>query len=115
MSKDAFELLHETLEESMKEEFKLRPRARGRSPNGDIPTKLRLSAALRFFAGGAVYDIMLTHGMSRSSVYKSIYGVVNVINASPSFAFNDNDAKFPSHEEQRDIAAGFLIKSGADC
>ena len=43
-----------------------------------------------FFAGGAVYDIMLTHGMGKSSVYKSVYGVVNAINADKSLAFNDN-------------------------
>ena len=114
MTIDAFNLLHETLEDSLKEEFNIRPRACGGPPNGDIPTKLRLSAALRYFAGGSVYDIILTHGMSRSSIYKSIYGVVNVVNASPSFAFNQGGASFPLHEEQREIAAGFHVMSGAD-
>ena len=109
----AFELLHDTLEPALEEEFDI-GRSRGSNPNGDIPTKLRLSAALRFFAGGAVYDIMLTHGMSRSSVYKSVYGVVNVVNHDPSLAFNAGGAKFPSHEEQKEIAVGFLSKSGAD-
>ena len=115
MSMDAFDVLHDTIEDALEEEFKSKDgdRDRGVTPNGDIPTKLRLSAALRFFAGGAVYDIMLTHGMGRASVYKSVYGVVNVINAEKSLSFNENGAEFPSHDEQRDIAAGFLTKSGA--
>ena len=113
MSLDSFLLLHETLEPKLREEFDVHDRSRGRTPNGDIPTKLRLSAALRFFSGGAVYDIMLTHGMSRSSVYKSAYGVVNVVNDCPSLSFNENSAEFPSHAEQEEIAAGFLEKSAA--
>ena len=113
MSLDAFYLLHDTLEDALKEEFNSGPRARGASPNGDIPTKLRLSAALRFFAGGSVYDIMLTHGMGKVSVYKSIYGVVDCVNKDKSLAFNLNDAEFPSHEEQAEIASGFHAKSGA--
>ena len=42
---------------------------RHQGPNGFIVPKLRVSAALRYFAGGSVYDIMLSHGMSHSSVY----------------------------------------------
>ena len=114
MSMDAFDLLHETLEDDLKKEFKVGTRARGESPNGEIPTKLRLSAAIRFFAGGAVYDIMLTHGMCRQSVYKSVYGVVDCVNREKSLSFNMNNAEFPSHEEQREIAKGFYKKSAAD-
>ena len=84
------------------------------TPNGDILTKLRLSAALRFFAGGSVYDIMLNHVLSKVSVYKSVYGVVNVVNQEPYLGFNANGAEFLSHEEQSDIATGFLAESGAD-
>ena len=114
MSLDCFNYLHKTLEPALREEFEVGERARGGTPNGDISTKLRLSAALRFFAGGSVYDIMLTHGMSKSSVYKSVYGVVNVVNHEPSLSFNENGAKFPSHDEQKVLAKGFLAKSGAD-
>ena len=35
-------------------------------PNGRIPKDLRVSAALRYFAGGSPYDIALTHGISHS-------------------------------------------------
>lgn len=114
MSLDCFNYLHKTLEPALREEFEVGERARGGTPNGNISTKLRLSAALRFFAGGSVYDIMLTHGMSKSSVYKSVYGVVNVVNHEPSLSFNENGAKFPSHDEQKVLAKGFLAKSGAD-
>ena len=66
MSIDSFNKLHELLLPKLKEEFPGRlPGTRGRSPNGDIPTKLRLSAAIRFFSGGSVLDIILTHGMSK--------------------------------------------------
>ena len=91
MSMDAFQLLHDTLEDALKEEFNVKRRKRGATPNGRIPTKLRLSAALRFFAGGSVYDIMLTHGMGKQSVYNSVYGIVNCVNHDPSFGFNAND------------------------
>jgi len=91
MSLDAFYLLHDTLEDALTEEFSTGPRARGSSPNGGIPTKLGLSAALRFFAGGSVYDIMLTHGMGKVSVYKSIYGVVDCVNKDKCLAFNLHD------------------------
>ena len=115
MSWDTFQLLHETLEEKLIEEFGFKEEGEALYiPNGAIPTLLRLSAALRFFAGGAVYDIMLTHGLSKSSVYKSIYGVVNVVNREKSLSFNHNGAEFPTHDEQRAIASGFHAKSGAD-
>ena len=81
-----FLVLHETLQERLEEEFNVQKRTRGGAPNGEIPTKLRLSAAIRYFAGASIYDIILTHGMSKQSVYNSVHGVVNVVNEDPSFA-----------------------------
>ena len=52
---------------------------------------------------------MLTHGIDRSWVYKSSYGV----NKEPSLAFKRDGTDFPSHDEQREIAHGFYQKSGA--
>ena len=112
MNLDTFYLLHDILEPKLLEIF-------GKSDcpeqitNGEISTKLRLSAALRYFAGGSVWDIQLTHGLSRNSVYQSVYGVINAVNASDYFSFNEDGAEFPTHNEQREIAAGFLEKSGA--
>ena len=64
--------------------------------------------ALRYFAGGCPYDIMLVHGVSHQSVFDSVWGVVDAINATAFFNYS-----FPNHIQQRKIAAGFLAKSGA--
>ena len=114
MSLQSLKTLHSILKSALRDEFDVKGRSRGKTPNGDISTILRLSAAIRFFAGGSVYDIMLSHGLGKQSVYKSVYGVVNAVNATAALAFNDNNAEFPSHDEQREIAAGFKAKSAAD-
>jgi hypothetical protein len=56
---------------------------------------------------------MLTHGLGKQTVYTSIYGVINAVNECKALAFNDRGAEFPSHQEQLEIAKGFLAKSGA--
>ena len=73
-----------------------------------ISTKCRLSMALRYFAGGCPYDIMQVHGVSHVSVFVSVWGVVDAINATKYFNYS-----FPSHRQQRKIAAAFQAKSGA--
>ena len=73
--------------------------------------KLQLSAALRFAAGGSPLDIMLTHGMSRQSVYDSIWGTTDAVNKTKSLDINADGAEFPSHKEQEDIAKGFKAMS----
>ena len=45
-------------------------------PNGEIHTKLCLSAAINYFSGASIYDIILTYGMGKQSDYDSIYGVL---------------------------------------
>jgi hypothetical protein len=52
-------------------------------PNGFIAPSLRISAAIRYFAGGSPYDIMLTHGISPSSLFRSVWVVVDAINDCP--------------------------------
>ena len=47
VSKDTFNILHDLLDDKLNEEFGEVDKS-GRTPNGPIPTKLRLSAALRF-------------------------------------------------------------------
>ena len=64
MSLDQVTELHEKLLPELLKEF-LTTRKWGRTPNGVIHSKIRLSAALRFFAGGSPLDIMLTLGISR--------------------------------------------------
>ncbi|KAL9186564.1 hypothetical protein ACHAXT_005802 [Thalassiosira profunda] len=112
MSLESFLHLHDILEPALREEF-LRGQ-RTRNTNNRISTKLRLSAAIRFFAGASIYDIILTHGIGKQSVYESVYGVVNAVNSEKSLSLNADNAPFPSHAEQREIAAGFRQKSAAD-
>ncbi len=112
MRVDQFTELHEKLLPELLKEFPT-TRKWGRTPNGVIHSKLRLSAALRFYAGGSPLDIMLTHGISRQSVYRSVWGTTDAINATPSLSFNQNNAEFPSHDEQAEIAEGFKLRSRA--
>lgn len=73
-----------------------------------ISTKLRLSIAIRFFAGASYHDLKLLHGVSMSTVYRSVWGVVDAVNKTQGMSFS-----FPDAEGQRKIANGFLRKSGA--
>ena len=109
-SLEMFNFLHSIMEPYIIEQFGDSKRGR---PNGLIPTRLRLSCAIRYFCGTSVYDLMLTHGISKPSVYKSIYGVINAANNCPELALNEGGAEFPSHGEQRQIAAEFLQMSSA--
>lgn len=77
------------------------------APNGAVSPELALSAAIRYFAGGSVWDIMISHGISRSEVYVCIWKVIDAVNAHPGF-----DICFPeSHSQQQAIAAEFQQKS----
>lgn len=111
---EEFLQLHKTLSPYLEEQFGTGERSRGETVNGAVSTKLRLSVALRYFSGASVYDLMLSHGLGRQTIYNSIYGVANAVNNCPELDFNADGAEFPSHEEQREIAAGFKMKSAAD-
>ena len=76
--------------------------------NGLIPSSIRLSCALRFFAGWSVYDIAVMHGISVSQVYISVWRVVDAVNNTKSL-----DIKFPTMDEQEYISTGFKLKSQA--
>ena len=81
--------------------------------NGPILPSVRLACALRYFAGGASYDIAIAFGIATSEVYESVWEIVDAIHNYPGFKL-----QFPeSHEEQNLIAEGFWKKSEAnfDC
>ena len=81
--------------------------------NGRISTAIRLSAALRYFSGGRPDDISISHGISHSEVFNSVWIVVDAVNTTKELSFH-----FPSdHEQQRRIAKGFKARSrcGFDC
>jgi hypothetical protein len=111
---DRFNEMHNTLQPYLEQEFGEGERSRGATVNGEVSTKLRLSAAIRYYCGASVYDLMLTHGLGRQTIYNSIYGVANAVNKYPNMDFNAGGASFPSHDEQREIAAGFKMKSAAE-
>jgi hypothetical protein len=73
-----------------------------------IKTEIRLSLAIRYFAGACPYNLMLTHGVCYTSVFNSVWGAVDVINKKPELKI-----MFPDKQEQLKIAEGFESMSGA--
>ncbi|KAI2506747.1 nuclease [Fragilaria crotonensis] len=72
--------------------------------NGQISTDVRLACALRWFAGGSLYDIMTTYGIGHTDAIDSCWYVVDAINSHP----------YPEeHDKQQSIAEGFRQVSGA--
>ncbi len=87
MDEQSYYRLQETLDPLVAQHF---------FPNrGDnINTRMRLSIALGVFAGGSPYDIMVSHGVSFTSILTSVRGVVDCMNRCP-----DLEVTFPTHEE----------------
>jgi hypothetical protein len=79
-------------------------------PNGQILTDVRLACALGWFAGGSVYDIMTTYGISHTDAINSCWYVVDAVNSHPNFKI----AYPEDHEKQRSIAEGFRQVSSAN-
>ena len=98
----SFSILYGDLIDELKSKF-LTGRSHGRTPNGSIQTKLKLSAAIHYFPGSSSLDVMPAHGMTHASVYNSAWGVVDAVNKTSSLIFNANSAQFPSHDEQDEI------------
>ena len=65
-----------------------------------------MSIAIRYFAGGSPCDLMSSHGVGYSDVYRSIWLIVDAINLCP-----DLSISFPSHSKQRVFAREFEKKS----
>jgi hypothetical protein len=106
-------MLHTNLGYSVKPTRTSTKKNRNGAPNGLIHSAIRLSIALRFFAGGSAYDIALVHGVSYVEVYRSVWRVVDAVNQCAELCI-----QFPSdHQAQKDIAQGFQRKSSAkfDC
>lgn len=78
--------------------------------NGRISPDVRLACALRWFAGGSVYDIMTTYGVGHTDAINSCWYVVDAINSHPSFTIAYPD----DHNIQRSIAEGFRQVSSAN-
>lgn len=101
------DLLSATIEEVASKLRKYTPKSGSHRsppvPNGIISTSVRLGIALRYFAGGSPYDIMAKYGVSHSSVFESVWIVVESLNCFSSF-----NISYPSSpDEQKAIAMGF--------
>ena len=49
-------------------------------PNGPVLPETILSCSIHYFAGVSVWDIMITHGISRTQLYKCVWIVVDLVN-----------------------------------
>jgi hypothetical protein len=68
-----------------------------------------ISIALRYLAGGQAMDIALVHGVSHSTVFESLWLVVDAINQQSELTIN-----FPEyHDEQLQLANDFRNNSTA--
>jgi hypothetical protein len=124
MSYDSFWRLHDLLEIQIEEAAALihgytRKETHSKNwsappiPNGIISTSVRLGIAIRYFAGGSPYDIMVKFGVSHTSIFESVWIVVEAINMLPAMKI-----EYPSDvEEQKKIAKGFrdVSKVKFDC
>ena len=82
-------------------------------PNGLILTSVRLGIALRYSAGGSPYNIMVKFGVSHTSIFESVWIIVEAVNALPV-----TKIEYPSDVKlQRQIAKGFcdVSKVKFDC
>jgi len=78
-------------------------------PNGSIDTAVRLAVALRFFAGGSIYDIAPLYGIGRPDAFSSIWLVVEAVHRTQAL-----DLVFPeNHVHQRLLAQEFAKRSQA--
>ena len=78
-------------------------------PNGKIRTSVRLAIALRYFAGGSLYDLAPLYGVGRSDAFHSVWMVVEAIHRTKAF-----NIVFPqNHESQIALAQQFSSRSQA--
>ena len=111
MHADSFWALHRLLKVGIvsAKPFRTKTHKDG-AKNGLIPSTVRLSAALRCFAGGRPEDISLVHGMSHSEVFNSVWKAVDAVNDCCTL-----DIQYPSsHEVQRNVAQALQSKSEAN-
>jgi hypothetical protein len=78
MSEDSFYNLHKLLRPHLNPPQSEKKSWKNGSPNGIIISTVRLSIALRYFAGGRPEDIALVHGVSHSEVFRSVWRVVDM-------------------------------------
>lgn len=102
MSFDEYNELTQLLMPYLSQRPNTRKQRKG-AKNGLIPGPLKISATIRYLAGGSIDDIAPVHGVGPSSLYAFINSVLVAINQCPSL-----EVSFPaSHDKQQQIADGF--------
>ena len=96
----------------LKKDLLQKKRKRGQSnPNTDIPTELKLSIAIRYFAGGDPYDLMADQSrcildlcvrmcLARGRRYQLKSGNVDTVSKGPRFAKLDR-GRVPEKKQSR--------------
>jgi len=108
MDAASFWELHRILKPCLESKKKPTHKRKG-AKNGLISTEIRLSSAIRYFAGGRPDDISLVHGISHSEVFNSVWKVLDAVNKCPEL-----DISYPTdHNTQRKIAYQFKHRSQA--
>ena len=82
--KKTFWKLHKTIYNQMGYNIRPPTKSKKRWKNGAkyglITSTVRLSCAIRYFAGGSPYDIAIAHGISVREVYTSVWRTVDAVN-----------------------------------
>lgn len=103
MNKASFWRLVDILEPHLK----TKKRKRGATPNGDILPSLRVSMAIRYFAGGDSVDIAPLHGVPPNEVLSSVDKIINAVHRADELSIH-----FPEHyNDQQRVADAFKRKS----
>ena len=80
---------------------------RENAPNGIIHSSVRLSIAIHYFSGANPCNLMSSHGVGYTDVYRSVWSIVDAINRCPYFQISHPTC----HQKQKEIASGFRLKS----
>ena len=107
MDYEGFMVLHDVLKEGIQEyitsknnQTNYSPSSVNQSysfyiPNGEISIEIRLATALRYFTSGSYLDISISHGISKTDIYRSVWVVVHATNISTSLQF-----RFPTTSKE---------------
>lgn len=79
-----------------------------RGSSGPVSPELQLSMTLRFLAGGSYLDLILLHGVHRSTFFKAVWRVIDAINDTHNLLFPLSDS-----EQLVDIADAFQTNRGS--
>lgn len=87
ISESDFFKLHRKLDPLLRKKFKITMKNRINEDNSNyiILSQIILSASIRYFDDGSPLDILNSHFISFTSVFTSVWGVLDVLNAHPDF------------------------------